>query len=48
MHALLEWVVTLKAKGSKWEILDKQEAVFIPSSKLADTGAHQTRGTWVA
>lgn len=38
----------LKAKGSKWEILDKQEVVFIPSSEPADTGAHQTQGTWVA
>jgi len=39
---------SLKAEGSKWEILDKQEVVFIPSSEPADTGAHQTQGTWVA
>lgn len=38
----------LKAKGYKWEILDKHESVFIPSSKPADTGAHQTWVTWVA
>lgn len=37
----------LKAKGCKWEILDKHKGVFIPSSKLADTGAHQTWVTWV-
>lgn len=37
-----------KAEGCKWEILDKHEGVFIPSSKPADTGAHQTRVTWVA
>lgn len=38
----------LKAEGCKWESLDKHKSVFIPSSKLADTGAHQTQLTWVA
>lgn len=37
----------LKAKGCEWEILDKHKGVFIPSSELADTGAHQTWVTWV-
>lgn len=38
----------LKAEGCKWKSLDKHKSVFIPSSKLADTGAHQTQLTWVA